>query len=316
MFGVNVRTIAILFFTALLTGCDSGGGGGGAVVTIASSAITLYANLGKFAGAVSSIKWMGHELVNANDHGRLWQTALQIDGYGECFNPTEAGASLDRKSSSSKLLAHSTDSSNRILATQVAAAYWTINPASNTSCPQGNAPGVTSQPSDVIIGKRVEVGALGNQNIIEWRVEVKAARAQKRMGIEILTGYLPPEFDRAFTYTRNGELSEVFGWGPVPGYPGADMVQASNYDKLRPIIFIKDGGACAVSVWRPTATIKPCEATANELLKFNGGESPCSKFSVVTHAPVSCIGNNANFVVYAAIGSLGMVHDILKKHAV
>src|ERR1700761_7197172 len=65
----------------------------------------------KYAGAIYSLKWNGVEFLNSGDHGRELQSAATFDGLGECYNPTEAGSSLDatRDTSTSKLLSFSTN---------------------------------------------------------------------------------------------------------------------------------------------------------------------------------------------------------------
>ena len=46
-------------------------------------------------GAVDSLVWKDKEFINNWDHGRQLQMAMSVEGYGECWNPTEAGGKSD-----------------------------------------------------------------------------------------------------------------------------------------------------------------------------------------------------------------------------
>src|SRR4051812_29750731 len=53
------------------------------------------------AGAISSVVYRGIEHIDQTDHGRELQSAVQFDGLGECWNPTEAGSAADGSGSTS-----------------------------------------------------------------------------------------------------------------------------------------------------------------------------------------------------------------------
>ena len=46
-------------------------------------------------GAVDSLVWKDKEFINNWDHGRQLQSAMTVQNYGECWNPTEAGGRSD-----------------------------------------------------------------------------------------------------------------------------------------------------------------------------------------------------------------------------
>src|SRR5690242_16936202 len=55
----------------------------------------------RFAGAIDSLTWNGREFINAYDHGRELQSAVQFNGAVECLNPTEAGSLDDDRGATS-----------------------------------------------------------------------------------------------------------------------------------------------------------------------------------------------------------------------
>ena len=44
---------------------------------------------------MDSLVWRNKENINNWDHGRQLQSAITVQNYGECWNPTEAGGSSD-----------------------------------------------------------------------------------------------------------------------------------------------------------------------------------------------------------------------------
>lgn len=79
------------------------------------------------AGAITSLKLGNEEFVDNTDHGRQIQSAIQLNGRGEYYNPNEAGTLDDTDSpwSTSDLLGLSIPSSNRLM-TMTDMAYWFV----------------------------------------------------------------------------------------------------------------------------------------------------------------------------------------------
>ena len=71
------------------------------------------------AGAVDSLVWNHKEFINAWDHGRELQMAINAPPNGECFNPTEAGGIDDGTGSSTKSHLQGVYASGRTLRTSV-----------------------------------------------------------------------------------------------------------------------------------------------------------------------------------------------------
>lgn len=313
--GTILKLLGLLGLAWLMTGCSSGGGGGSpSLLVFGNNLIAITAGLSQYAGAISSIVFRGKEFVNSHDHGRLFQTALQVDGFGECHNPTEAGCLKDvgTNKSTSVLVGYAKTADN-VLSTQCQAASWASAPDGTAFCPKGGDPRMT-QPTQTVIEKQVTVGELG-PNTITWRVRVKCPLAQEKLSVEILTGYLPAEFTNAFRIQPGG-LEAVKEWqplnSPTDGYPDGSTLQA--HSKV-PIIWSTPGGEYAMGVVRPGA--QRCEAWNYTLLKFalddrvDAKGNSCVKFSVVTHASVSCLGQDSSYVVHLILGTLAEVHTRL-----
>lgn len=321
----TVQVLGLIGLALLLAGCSGGSAHTAPVLLqIGNGVIAIAANASQFAGAVSSIVFNGRQFVNSHDHGRLFQTAVQVDGYGECHNPTEAGCAADfgKATSSSKLLAHSVESD--FLATEVQAASWGLAPDGLNFCPKGADPRLPAQPTRTIISKSVECGTVSDTNVVAWRVNVKCPDARETLGVEILTGYLPAAFQNAFTYdAKRKALTPVAQWvsklSPVDGYPdGATWVPVGAPEQ-HPVVWATPDGQHAVAAVRPANTVKKCEQWAYHLFRFDLGpgdaptDNSCVKFSVVTHAPVQCLGADSDHLVYLIFGTLDQVHQHLNK---
>ncbi len=185
----------------------------GAVWWIAGEPLQWRADRG-FAGAISSIRFRGREFLDAADHGRELQGAVQF-GSGECLNPTLAGASGDPPdlSSSQLLVAHA--SAGRYFAS-TRMAFWN-RPGAHCTL----APGVRSVAlnqgavSDLVYSQDMSPGYMGHPNAILTRIALFSAHLRPPASVEALTGYMPPDFD-TFSYdAQTGKFVEddAFGLG-------------------------------------------------------------------------------------------------------
>lgn len=284
-------------------------------VSIGNSIVQVRLNKSRYAGVVDSIVVHGQEWVNSHDHGRLFQTALQIDGYGECFNPTEAGS---YKGSDSILEGITVDHINgNTASTTVRAASWGVAPDGLNYCPKGTHPGI-SVPTDTRISKKITVDG----NIITWDVSINSPSAKERFNIEVLTGYLTANFNKTYYLNKNKALIEITDWkslnSPTDGYPDGSTLEAQNYPKNLPIVFADEFGLKAMGVIR-TSPVKSKEISEYHLLKFKLDEgvlpnsNSCSKFSVVSSGDVKILGNTPSFQVKLIVGSLNEVLTIMKS---
>jgi hypothetical protein len=281
-----------------------------------------------FAGAISSLIWNGKEFVNIHDHGRQIQTAVQFDGFAECNNPTEAGASADgkKKQSTSKLINFSKKTSSAFYAkTQMA--YWSYNKLTG-ACTKGLDARVTSRLSNTILEKTVEIGALNDPQIIGIDLKITHAEGNLTTKViyEILTGYLTSEFSRFFYVSHeNKNLIEYTGSDLVDisgnGFPnGSFQPRSPLKKKFDPVIVSTPATTHAMGVYIPSKQIINCKGEFGyALFHFNLGGSGANgpgtnKWNIAAYdsADSPCIVNNSrSFKVYLAIGTLSQVHTKL-----
>lgn len=173
----------------------------------------------RFAGAIDSLQWNGMEFINSHDHGRQLQSASQFNGWGECFNPTEAGSQDDDTgpASSSRLLAIET--TGRRLITRTRMAFWLAPGQTSPHC-HGVYAMNREILSDHLLLKTVTLGAHGLPNVIEHDVTYRVPADYDKAVFEVLSTHLPPRFSRFWTYdpanNRLAPLSDGPGEQPLP----------------------------------------------------------------------------------------------------
>ena len=164
----------------------------------------------RFGGAVESVTWRGKEFINIFDHGRQISYAWQMDGYGECLNPTEPGSASDlfAPSSTSDLLSVCRSAEN-VLTTTTQPAFW-LAPGETGFCDRGTTAANDTLISDHIMEKTVEIGYGGIDNVISFTITVDIPRDHDRLQLEIPTAYLTHEFTGRWVYNpQSGELIEA-----------------------------------------------------------------------------------------------------------
>jgi hypothetical protein len=193
------------------------------------------------AGAVASITWRGREFLNAFDHGRELQSALSLDGLGECYNPTEAGSEHDGvgETTSSRLLQARVR--GRVLATETDAAFWL---APGQAYPQGcgdRKQFVAAYNRKVrdgyIIRKSVTLGVPGVENAIEYVAEFAIPYQHESATYELATAYMPPDFTAFFTFDPAASKVEALSDGPG--------------EQRLPVILATPDRQFAMGVWSP-----------------------------------------------------------------
>ncbi|TWT62021.1 hypothetical protein [Rubinisphaera italica] len=166
----------------------------------------------RLAGAIDSITWNGQEFINSADHGRQLQSATNFD-FGspmipETFNPTEAGSVADSAgpTSSSRLLHLIAD--KNLLQTTTQMAFWL--PPNGKSF--GNPAKNQTILSNHTLTKRVQIGIKDLPQVIEYETTFGLPIDERHnfAQFEVLTGYMPPEFDQFFTYNlSSGEVLPI-----------------------------------------------------------------------------------------------------------
>lgn len=210
----------------------------------------------RLAGAIHSLTWDGKEFIDSFDHGRQLQSALNADGgkpfVPEVFNPTEAGSRKDGagKTSSSKLLKYRIAGNELHTTTQMA--FWLAPGEKSDGHPALN----TKILSDHLLTKRVRLGYKKWPHAIEYDVTfgVPEGEPHKLLQFEAVTGYMPPEFSRFYTYRpKKGELV------PLDDGPG---------EQEFPVVFATPDGAHAMGVFSPDQPSKGFEKAGYGRFRF------------------------------------------------
>lgn len=198
-------TAVVLTGMALFTGNDLAGQSppGDAVIRApADPSEIVITTTSRLAGAIHSLTWNGKEFIDSTDHGRQLQSAANFDlrkpFFPEVFNPTEAGSRQDGAgaTSSSRLIA--LKASGRQLETTTQMAFW-LAPGEKSA----GHPAVNEQVlSDHRLTKRVVIGHKQFPHAIEYDVTFTIPPAEKHTlaQFEALTGYMPSEFEKFWTF--------------------------------------------------------------------------------------------------------------------
>ena len=190
----------------------------------------------RHAGAVDSLSWEGVEFVNRFDHGRALQSSASLDGYGECLNPTEAGSHADGFKPTSTSLLLSLRHGRAWAETETAMAYWLVPGSIEGHCPRGLGT-YREARSDIVLKKRIAIGLPGVPNAIEVQAGFVLPRPVRSAAFEVLTGYMPAEFSRFWTFDPASQAL-----APLSDGPGEQGL---------PVILATPDGGHAMGVWSP-----------------------------------------------------------------
>lgn len=170
----------------------------------------------RLAGAIHSLTWNGQEFINSLDHGRQLQSASNLDFgspmTGETFNPTEAGSRKDHvgPTSTSRLL-HLVADGNRLQTTNQMA-FW-LNPGEKSG---GHPAKNTAVLSNHLLTKRVQIGWKDLPHVISYDVTfgLPIDEQHQYAQFEVVTGYMPPEFERFWKFNPTTGQFEPLTDGP------------------------------------------------------------------------------------------------------
>ncbi len=195
----------------------------------------------RLAGAIHSLTWNGKEFIDSHDHGRQLQSACSFDCasakefWAECFNPTEAGSRADGtgRTSSSKLLRLSTEGAELRTTTQMA--FW-LAPGEKSA---GRLALNDKVLSEHVLAKRVRIGHKKLANVIEYEVKFTVPKRERHnfAQFEALTGYMPPKFDKFWTFRPSSGKLEGLSDGPG--------------EQELPVVFANGEGSYAMGVYSP-----------------------------------------------------------------
>lgn len=173
-----------------------------------------------FSYAIHSLTFRGKEFIDSLDHGRELQSASSFDGYGECFNPTEAGSRDDGGiQSKGKSLSVGYSILNNVLTTRTDMAFW-LAPGTNYGGNCGSRTDYTqalnrTERGNHLLDKRVTIGFAGIENAIEYVVTFHVPEAHTQGGtFEALTGYMPNDFSAFWSFDPSSNSLSTLSDGP------------------------------------------------------------------------------------------------------
>jgi hypothetical protein len=149
--------------------------------TIADTALGICVSAGaRTAGAVDSVVFQNNEMINTHDHGRQLQVAVTIcmdstseSCRGECYNPTEGGASSDDRYNPTSVLLNASTPSNAKLSTSVLPAFW-LHPGEHEPSPSAGCSVAinTVNVSNYMISKDVSFRPFSIPNALRFAFDV------------------------------------------------------------------------------------------------------------------------------------------------
>jgi hypothetical protein len=318
-----IMKLNLALFTFLFSVHSFAGNG---KIELTNSELQVSIHPDRFAGAIESIQWKNKEFINIFDHGRQLQSAIQIDGYGECHNPTEAGSSHDGNGSkTTSVMTYSKKYSDTQLLVQTQMAQWSFNRLTG-ACKKGLDTRVTNPLSQHYLNKKIELGYNNDPQIIKISLTFASLETlvSRNILFELLTGYLNSEFDQ-FYFLKDSELLKPEKFNDISGngFPAGSFQTSSQTS----IIQADRSGDYAMGVYFPQDQNKNCwgQFHGYVMYKFNlGGQGPkgnaTNKWSLAFNENVksSCFKKEEGYLkrtfeVYLVVGDLKTVHQKLKN---
>lgn len=199
----KVLALAAIGFLLLAGSCRSSASEMRISKLVKGSALSVMIRPDQSAGAIRSLTFRGVEYVDNFDHGRQIQSALQVDGLGECYNPTEAGSKADGAESRTSSVSQIATTHGNSLRTTTRAAFW-LSPFEDYGhqCSPNRMERRAQNRvrlSDYLISKTVQFSDT-IVNLLSVDIEFRFPEARRTASIEALTAYLPKEFTSFFSY--------------------------------------------------------------------------------------------------------------------
>lgn len=281
----------------------------------AGGAIVLTASGGRFAGAISSLTYRGVQYIDIADHGRQMQSAIQLDGWGECYNPNEAGSVNDgtKTTSTSKLLAIS--SANNVLVTQTQPAFWMAHQqqygkACNPNLPSPNNTVSVSQNttdlSNFVFQRTSSFYGPAIPNLINVDVSWTVPENHASSNTEASTAYLPSTFSVFLTYDRASRtLTKV----------AATATDSAAQHTPLPVIIAQANGQHSMGAFSPTIMTTPGRGYM-AYLNFSTGSTPTTKWSCVYGEANVTAGSVYSYSCPVAVGTVDEVIAAIEAYPV
>lgn len=279
------------------------------------STIVLTASGSRFAGAIASLTYRGVEYIDIADHGRQMQSATQADGWGECYNPNEAGSERDgTKFTSSSQLLYLSNSGN-VLTSRTRPAYWLEAGQSapgfcNPNLPYPYSTYTTAQNptnlSNFQVQRTSRFYGSAIPNVIEVDVTWTIPSGFDTVHTEASTAYLPATFNTFLTYDRaSRRLTKV----------AATATDSAAQHTRLPVIIAQANGRHAMGAWSPSIMT----GNGNEYmawLNFSGYSNPSTKWSCVFGEVTNGASAQFSYSCPIAVGTVDEVISAINAYPV
>lgn len=297
--------VSLIFFSAI--GCiqpllaDTPPDGNATIRRKAGASEIVITTTNRLAGAIHSLTWNGKEFIDSFDHGRQLQSAASFDCnlpgkfWAERYNPTEAGSRSDGAgaTSSSKLLSLRAEGNE--LRTTTRMAFW-LAPGQKSS---GRLALNDKIQSDHLISKHVRIGYQNHDNVIEYRTTFTVPKGEQHTfaQFEALTGYMPAEFEKFWTFhPETGKLQ------PIDDGPG---------EQNRPVVMSTDDGNYAMGVYSPEQPSKGFEHAGYGRFRFPAAKVVKWNCAFRVRDKQGISAGKYPFRVFVAVGTLEDVRQTL-----
>ena len=249
----------------------------------------------RLAGAIHSVTWNGKEFIDSFDHGRQLQSAVGLDCgdrdfWAEAYNPTEAGSMRDHTGPTSTSQLIGLQAAKNQLNTITRMAYWLAPGEKSDRFPAKN----TTPLSNVLLTKQVAIGYKNLAHAIDYRVTFSIPATEPKhtmIQFEAVTGYMPEEFSKFWTYDPTTQKLAALSDGPG--------------EQLLPVVFSTANQLSAMGIWSP-------EPNAN-YGRFRFGPQRVTKWNCVFRErdPAGVKTGHYSFQMFVSVGSLKNVTDTI-----
>jgi hypothetical protein len=257
----------------------------------------IVATTARVAGAVDSLRWSDLEFIDSYDHGRQLQSAASFDCgrddpfWPERFNPTEAGSRGDGlgPTSSSELQIFEVD--GRTLQTKNRMAFW-LAPGEESF---GRAGLNGTKLSNHWLEKRIQVGCKASPDAIQFDLDFQmpADELHRLAQFEVLTGYMPPYFERFVFWDAVRNQFSTLSDGPG--------------EQPYPLAFSTSDGAHALGVWMVPPSNERYSPIGYGRFRFETEKVVKWNCAVRIASPTKVDLVRHSFRVYVVVGSLNQV---------
>lgn len=261
----------------------------------------------RFAGAIYSLTWKGVQFINDSDHGRELQSASSFEGFGECYNPTEAGSARDGVGAASSSLLLQFQASGNQLSSLSQMAFWEYPGSTYTASKAcgSDASLHTVQNTTVLsqdsLAKQVTIGFHGIPNVIEDLVTFHEVLSHTNSSFQSLVAVMPSAFSKHYAFNPSNGALVLSPNGVTEGVGNTPSV-----------IYANGSGSAAMGIYSPDVG-NPAEIGGFDSSYFvehtmDGINSWYPLINFATTSP-----GDYRFRHYLAVGSLAEVQQALTQ---